>query len=176
MTGSSPLTRGKLMPVATGTVMPGLIPAHAGKTPLHLSDNLVNGAHPRSRGENLRALAFVVPIVGSSLLTRGKLDQHTNHGHIRGLIPAHAGKTRSWARRGRVRTAHPRSRGENATVRLIRTVTAGSSPLTRGKPRRRQPVPDRRGLIPAHAGKTSDSSYSMSLPWAHPRSRGENDE
>ena len=172
--GSSPLTRGKHAALVGAGHDRGLIPAHAGKTPLHLSDNLVNGAHPRSRGENVRALAFVVPIVGSSPLTRGKLDQHTNHGHIRGLIPAHAGKTRSWARRGRVRTAHPRSRGENATVRLIRTVTAGSSPLTRGKRTARTRSTARAGLIPAHAGKTRLDLHIRGRRRAHPRSRGEN--
>ena len=50
----------------------------------------------------------------------------------------------------------------------------GSSPLTRGKRRSHSSPVSVAGLIPAHAGKTSDSSYSMSLPWAHPRSRGEN--
>ena len=50
----------------------------------------------------------------------------------------------------------------------------GSSPLTRGK----QPdVRHRRGLtglIPAHAGKTSASTWTRFAPRAHPRSRGEN--
>ncbi len=29
-------------------------------------------------------------------------------------------------------------------------------------------------LIPAHAGKTHPSVYADQVPWAHPRSRGEN--
>ena len=50
----------------------------------------------------------------------------------------------------------------------------GSSPLTRGKRRQRQVVFYRRGLIPAHAGKTPPP-VGRSLPRrAHPRSRGEN--
>ena len=51
---------------------------------------------------------------------------------------------------------------------------AGSSPLTRGKPR-----PPRVGLgisrlIPAHAGKTWSPRAPTTATWAHPRSRGEN--
>ena len=71
-------------------------------------------------------------------------------------------------------TAHPRSRGENDRAGRRRRCERGSSPLTRGKPRRRQPVPDRRGLIPAHAGKTTATTSTERRPRAHPRSRGEN--
>ena len=51
---------------------------------------------------------------------------------------------------------------------------AGSSPLTRGK--HDSLVADRPAgrLIPAHAGKTSDSLSAGRRPTAHPRSRGEN--
>ena len=31
-----------------------------------------------------------------------------------------------------------------------------------------------KGLIPAHAGKTTTETVALSAPWAHPRSRGEN--
>ena len=50
----------------------------------------------------------------------------------------------------------------------------GSSPLTRGKPPRRDTSADRLGLIPAHAGKTPARRRSRPSPRAHPRSRGEN--
>ena len=50
----------------------------------------------------------------------------------------------------------------------------GSSPLTRGKRRRRQTLSHPRRLIPAHAGKTF-LLYGLGSPMtAHPRSRGEN--
>ena len=50
----------------------------------------------------------------------------------------------------------------------------GSSPLTRGKPQIVQLVGQVGGLIPAHAGKTSEMLVSISIGPAHPRSRGEN--
>ena len=50
----------------------------------------------------------------------------------------------------------------------------GSSPLTRGKHWRRAVQFSRRGLIPAHAGKTSLEGEAIPRKLAHPRSRGEN--
>ena len=51
---------------------------------------------------------------------------------------------------------------------------AGSSPLTRGKPRRARPRGQHKRLIPAHAGKTPFCDAHVIAPAAHPRSRGEN--
>ena len=50
----------------------------------------------------------------------------------------------------------------------------GSSPLTRGKHFAELKQLIDRGLIPAHAGKTSAMASLASLFGAHPRSRGEN--
>ena len=52
--GSSPLTRGKQRAHPVGNTTSGLIPAHAGKTPLRVGLRLHLAAHPRSRGENTR--------------------------------------------------------------------------------------------------------------------------
>ena len=71
--------------------------------------------------------------------------------------------------------AHPRSRGENPGSVLRLGLGKGSSPLTRGKPHRVRGLQARVGLIPAHAGKTSDVDIAAGSCWAHPRSRGEND-
>ena len=50
--GSSPLTRGKQHRVVLHEEVPGLIPAHAGKTKRPASPATDLWAHPRSRGEN----------------------------------------------------------------------------------------------------------------------------
>ena len=50
--GSSPLTRGKLSLAAHLFGIPGLIPAHTGKTGSNKGGGISSGAHPRSRGEN----------------------------------------------------------------------------------------------------------------------------
>ena len=172
--GSSPLTRGKRACMPPGTVRQGLIPAHAGKTTGITGFAGWSGAHPRSRGENRAQAGQDKTTSGSSPLTRGK---HPVGGAGRGglrLIPAHAGKTTLWRRLQRRTGAHPRSRGENRIVVIALSLTAGSSPLTRGK-RPAAPIPHaNRGLIPAHAGKTSATRSHQSTPRAHPRSRGEN--
>ena len=91
--GSSPLTRGKLTGICVPFGLVGLIPAHAGKTTLSLSQPPQERAHPRSRGENMRSPASGTIGPGSSPLTRGKLIlDSVPRGHG-GLIPAHAGKT-----------------------------------------------------------------------------------
>ena len=50
--GSSPLTRGKQGVEGGGAALPGLIPAHAGKTGTMPGSTRMVRAHPRSRGEN----------------------------------------------------------------------------------------------------------------------------
>ena len=70
---------------------------------------------------------------GSSPLTRGKLLRGDYRRVLRGLIPAHAGKTAvvDWCADDG--GAHPRSRGENLNAAMDANPISGSSPLTRGK-------------------------------------------
>ena len=96
----------------------------------------------------------------SSPLTRGKLDVHAARVQFHGLIPTHAGRTETHSYERAPSTDHPRSRGENQLSHADLEGIIGSSPLTRGKPRRRQTVPELGGLIPAHAGKTGKSACS----------------
>ena len=112
---------------------------------------------------------------GSSPLTRGKHPRHPLACYGQGLIPAHAGKTRSRRRRRMAWPAHPRSRGENLGEHVDLRQVAGSSPLTRGKLGLAVVAVGALGLIPAHAGKTRRRSPRALGRAAHPRSRGEND-
>ena len=111
---------------------------------------------------------------GSSPLTRGKLHMWRQSHASLGLIPAHAGKTRSRTTQPPPPWAHPRSRGENHGAYFGATGVPGSSPLTRGKPARASLSRSGLGLIPAHAGKTGGGPRRGRGAWAHPRSRGEN--
>ena len=72
VSGSSPLTRGKLPIVVGQSLDLGLIPAHAGKTEAEGFEALCDAAHPRSRGENEIFLPALISVSGSSPLTRGK--------------------------------------------------------------------------------------------------------
>ena len=113
-------------------------------------------------------------LLGSSPLTRGKRGRSRVRLSSLGLIPAHAGKTEARRSARILVRAHPRSRGENGDGGNRTPRTAGSSPLTRGKPCLRSVGVSTGGLIPAHAGKTGYSPRNVSAFWAHPRSRGEN--
>ena len=131
-------------------------------------------AHPRSRGENVTPAATDVVEHGSSPLTRGKHLDRRPAVQTHGLIPAHAGKTGRWRLRSTIRGAHPRSRGENIQPAIDAIKGAGSSPLTRGKPKTGATLDGIGGLIPAHAGKTRAPPPARRRRPAHPRSRGEN--
>ena len=174
--GSSPLTRGKRRELAYRSDSEGLIPAHAGKTDPTDPQHPLAWAHPRSRGENLSALIDGSGQKGSSPLTRGKRSRANFFRPVRGLIPAHAGKTDQESPQRAIRGAHPRSRGENPARSRLRSRVAGSSPLTRGKPGHIRCGRSRAGLIPAHAGKTYRAIPGRFSGRAHPRSRGENEE
>ena len=152
----------------------GLIPAHAGKTTATTSTALPPRAHPRSRGENHYFVECPLRSTGSSPLTRGKRNGRDGGSRRTGLIPAHAGKTGQEANLSYPPGAHPRSRGENRLKIFIGGEYRGSSPLTRGKPRKRGPCERQEGLIPAHAGKTETIDHATHSWRAHPRSRGEN--
>ena len=111
---------------------------------------------------------------GSSPLTRGKLAINVGGASLFGLIPAHAGKTDKENVIATIPSAHPRSRGENASGEGCIPAWSGSSPLTRGKHLLWRLVSNRQRLIPAHAGKTAIRTNLWFGVEAHPRSRGEN--
>ena len=154
--GSSPLTRGKPVIGRDTTDPRRLIPAHAGKTCAPGSSSQTRAAHPRSRGENIPWGSPSGRTTGSSPLTRGKLISMILFSLVIGLIPAHAGKTTPDRRSPSASWAHPRSRGENSVDVSPPVGDGGSSPLTRGKPRRTNVHTIPRRLIPAHAGKTAE--------------------
>ena len=174
MAGSSPLTRGKHRPWRRSRRSGRLIPAHAGKTGHLHRREIVDAAHPRSRGENTPPQDEDDCYTGSSPLTRGKRGLGTPGRRHRRLIPAHAGKTCLRGSAVGPRPAHPRSRGENRDMGGTVPPRPGSSPLTRGKPPDGSRATANRRLIPAHAGKTRPGRPRRGWRGAHPRSRGEN--
>ena len=152
--GSSPHARGKHDQDFQNLRSWGLIPACAGKT-------------------SMDSLPLVLS-TGSSPHARGKLLQRGAIGVMGGLIPACAGKTAlsTWARL--VLPAHPRMRGENASLFLKKNDHQGSSPHARGKPVGATNLGLCGGLIPACAGKTARNWGVFTPGGAHPRMRGEN--
>ena len=193
-TGSSPLTRGKPDWRRVRRVDDRLIPAQAGKTRRRRAPSSASPAHPRSRRENLAYQIGELYWFGSSPLTQGKRRRASSEIRVDGLIPAHERKTstrgncpsatwdhprsagKTWCASARPQRSrvHPRSRRENVSIVSPPSLSAGSSPLTRGKRVAFLTSPYGVGLIPAHAGKTLYSRRAWARPWAHPHSRGDN--
>ena len=94
---------------------------------------MYTGAHPRVCGENIRRLAGVEVVDGSSPRVRGKpIAPPSDNEGIR-LIPACAGKTFAAKVPTLIGRAHPRVCGENPDELGTKVVGAGSSPRVRGK-------------------------------------------
>ena len=84
---------------------------------------------------------------------RGTLKLRGRGGAHGGIIPAHAGNTRSYPSKGVSTRDHPRACGEHVPGTV------------RGR------VED--GIIPAHAGNTAIVRINGITPWDHPRACGE---
>ena len=75
VSGSPPLTRGKVIRCKDNPPIRGITPAYAGKrNPLSIN-NIRIGDHPRLRGEKLTAMYAALMGGGSPPLTRGKGDR-----------------------------------------------------------------------------------------------------
>ena len=72
-----------------------------------------------------------------------------------------------------VKRDHPRIRGEHSTMSKCTPAATGSSPHTRGAPRRPRQGHRRGRIIPAYAGSTLRGDHPIRQPWDHPRIRGE---
>ena len=151
----------------------GIIPAHAGKRDRANWNYLAAKDHPRSCGEKFRCSNWTPPYVGSSPLMRGKALRDADFAALIGIIPAHAGKRRG---RGQPRPLwwdHPRSCGEKSAGARPASIQTGSSPLMRGKESAMVSRYAEKGIIPAHAGKSSLACCNLLGNEDHPRSCGE---
>ena len=132
--GSSPRMRGKRRTRLVRLPPPRLIPAHAGKTARSRRRWSRWRAHPRACGENDTEIVARRLAPGSSPRMRGK------------TLLASLTLLKRWA--------HPRACGENEAAKSKVPCRVGSSPRMRGKQTGSDRRESRRGLIPAHAGKT----------------------
>ena len=159
--GRSPLTRGRRVAQPLSESVQGSIPAHAGKTETPDRGVSLLRVDPRSRGEDPPAGFGSTTVRGRSPLTRGRQERVDGAVKDFGSIPAHAGKTgREVVTQGHAEV-DPRSRGEDSSRSARTSCCGGRSPLTRGRRYARTGGTDRKGSIPAHAGKTG----FLSLMW-----------
>ena len=131
-----------------------LIPAWAGKTDEVDDSRDRRRAHPRVGGENYGQQCAELFALGSSPRGRGKPHRTVGGARPPGLIPAWAGKTPQATYPIPGTRAHPRVGGENPYAASNDQDPKGSSPRGRGKRELFGADAERRGLIPAWAGKT----------------------
>ena len=134
--GSSPLSRGIRRRSVVHLRGSRIIPALAGNTTHRTSDHSIPPDHPRSRGEYSMPSSASRYSVGSSPLSRGILRLAYIETQIIRIIPALAGNTPHTATHSSFGRDHPRSRGEYRGSSKIPSHSRGSSPLSRGIPRR----------------------------------------
>ena len=171
--GSSPRARGTHDPAGHVELDCRFIPAGAGNTRPFWTPRSSFPVHPRGRGEHATSICALNSSVGSSPRARGT-QALFGAGMLQGrFIPAGAGNTPSAPRPIRVRSVHPRGRGEHGTNTPRASRPIGSSPRARGTPiiQAGEPAVDR--FIPAGAGNTRSRSPPRFAESVHPRGRGE---
>ena len=152
--GTSPRMRGKQTRQIRPIRIRRNIPAYAGKT--GVVPRLITSAaeHPRVCGENLRAPASRVRLLGTSPRMRGKPELTRRMTRTLRNIPAYAGKTQPSGRAHRSHQEHPRVCGENQLLFWPGAKAHGTSPRMRGKRPSKIFFRFRYRNIPAYAGKT----------------------
>ena len=128
--------------------------------------------HPRACGAHqpIRQSHLIRP--GSSPRMRGShLEKQFTNPH-RGIIPAHAGLTKTICPHLWGDGDHPRACGAHPCPFDSPSMSAGSSPRMRGSRRETELLGRRRGIIPAHAGLTRPPRGHTHAGWDHPRACG----
>ena len=151
--GSSPRMRGTPCQQAPHSGRDGIIPAHAGNASNRSGAGAHTRDHPRACGEHAYSPDGTRGCGGSSPRMRGTLWVSSV-----GLSPVRD---------------HPRACGEHRQYGREPLPCQGSSPRMRGTRSGRHRRPDRRGIIPAHAGNTFGHRTAPTVHGDHPRACGE---
>ena len=171
--GSSPRARGTQPAEVAPRPARRIIPACAGNTRARRSATRPSADHPRVRGEHTGGPGGQGASHGSSPRARGTRDVGKRQRIAVRIIPACAGNTYCIWVSFRMRTDHPRVRGEHYDWRTKDIWTYGSSPRARGTPD--GDAHPRLGgrIIPACAGNTDIVASAIMTATDHPRVRGE---
>ena len=165
--------RGKGVEAYKGSVLVGITPAHAGKSPVRSVSRKRYWDHPRACGEKIEEMLVIIQLIGSPPRMRGKGQFHTGVVAMTGITPAHAGKRTNLFMNSPKARDHPRACGEKRPVSRYDFGHGGSPPRMRGKgvictiPR------GIFGITPAHAGKSLlQGSLCRLFAGSPPRMRG----
>ena len=171
--GSSPHSRGTLVPLQSKATQERIIPAFAGNTHNTRKPCRAHKDHPRIRGEHRFDARLAPQRRGSSPHSRGTHFRLNWQIKREGIIPAFEGNTRPEETLKLCSWDHPRIRGEHSTSSTMRAESWGSSPHSRGTLCDLYQNGYNRGIIPAFAGNTWSSYSARYTARDHPRIRGE---
>ena len=152
-----------------------ITPAHAGKSAKLDKRNRLSRDHPRPCGEKRQSHDQSLISKGSPPPMRGKEVEIVNGNTIKGITPAHAGKSGFWGRPRLSHRDHPRPCGEKDWISVAQKAGQGSPPPMRGKVRAGRKRHEKCGITPAHAGKSQRQPRRVRGCADHPRPCGEKD-
>ena len=167
--------RGKAWLFLLLSVVPGITPAHAGKSISVLLLSHLAEDHPRPCGEKSALAGMIDDARGSPPPMRGKDAQGNLRDSNEGITPAHAGKRICSRLCANSRKDHPRPCGEKVIADLNGNVYTGSPPPMRGKDYVLDVDSQVVRITPAHAGKSQKCLRRALLCGDHPRPCGEKD-
>ena len=110
----------------------GIIPAHAGLTLSGCHEAGGHGDHPRACGAHFARSSLPIRDRGSSPRMRGSPAQLADLFFERGIIPAHAGLTKTVEKSSERHRDHPRACGAHIRINRQDIDSKGSSPRMRG--------------------------------------------
>ena len=148
--------RGKVFNLPALSQVGGITPAHAGKSQIRRFPAPSLRDHPRACGEKWGGVLKEAARKGSPPRMRGKVSQLYLAPLVRGITPAHAGKSVSVIWLVSQPQDHPRACGEKAVRTVLTLDRMGSPPRMRGKAGFKVAFQFINGITPAHAGKSSD--------------------
>ena len=171
--GLSPRSRGSQADGVGREVLPGSIPALAGKPQAGQRGKGGDGVYPRARGEASSGSEYTVPLMGLSPRSRGSRSRSRTRPPTSRSIPALAGKPRPDCQELRRLAVYPRARGEAGHTTFCMSESTGLSPRSRGSLRCDQEGDRHDGSIPALAGKPDAPCLVCPRSRVYPRARGE---
>ena len=172
-TGSPPHARGRPDPIEKEIGEFGITPACAGKTSATEGRRHAQQDHPRMRGEDRLGGRINFVDVGSPPHARGRRARNTVDYSTPRITPACAGKTSRRQRLATLCADHPRMRGEDFALKVVKELLKGSPPHARGRHVYIVAPLDDVRITPACAGKTARRFPRKCGGRDHPRMRGE---
>ena len=147
----------------------GIIPAHAGSRNVRAMMISRFKDHPRACREQPRVGELELDPEGSSPRMQGAARRSRIADTSTGIIPAHAGSSRSGSEAPPIPADHPRACREQRDLPGDPPSFGGSSPRMQGAVRGPSAAPRRPRIIPAHAGSSrARRTFAAAVP-DHPR-------